>query len=357
MPVTREVWRIGRAGSLHRLRRQSELLPDPRPGEARILVKAVGLNFADVFACLGLYSATPHGPFVPGLELAGIVDALGPAAGREDEALPSQGPLRLGEPVVGLTRFGAYATAANVDTRLLRPVPAGWTLAEAAAFPVQALTAWYGLVVLGGLRHGHAVLVHSAAGGVGLNALEILRAHEAAVVATVGHADKRDLLVQRASLAPAQIIVRDRRHFGAQLDRALRHLGQDGLDLVFDAIAGPFFRGAYERLRAEGRHVIYGAADFMPRGSTPNYVRLAAQYLRRPVLDPIRMIAENRSVMAFNLIWLWERAERLPAAMDAVGRFVVRPPLVGKRFAFADAPAALRCLQGGLTVGKVVLEV
>jgi alcohol dehydrogenase len=355
MPVTRELWRIDRAGSLGRLRKGREVLEDPGPGEARVLVKAVGLNFADIFACLGLYSATPRGPFVPGLEFSGIVEALGPHSDRHDNGA-SRVPIRPGDQVVGLTRFGAYATAVNVDTRLLRPVPAGWTFAEAAAFPVQALTAWYGLVVLGGLGRGQVVLVHSAAGGVGLNALEILRAREARVVGTIGHEAKRAVLVQRTSLRPEQIIVRERRRFGAQLDRALEYLGEDGIDLAFDAIAGPFFRPAYERLRAEGRHVVYGAAAFMPRGTRPNYLRLAAQYVRRPVLDPLRMIAENRSVMAFNLIWLWERAARLAPAFDAVERLVSRPPLVGHRFPFADAPGALRCLQGGRTSGKVVLD-
>ena len=75
---TREVWRIGRAGALDRLRRQTEALAEPGRGEARVAVHAVGLNFADLFACLGLYSATPAGPFVPGLEFAGVVEALGP---------------------------------------------------------------------------------------------------------------------------------------------------------------------------------------------------------------------------------------------------------------------------------------
>ncbi len=81
MPVQRTVWRITKAGSLARLRREEEALPDPAAGEARLRVEAVGLNFADILACLGLYSATPKGPFVPGLECAGTVEAVGPGAG------------------------------------------------------------------------------------------------------------------------------------------------------------------------------------------------------------------------------------------------------------------------------------
>lgn len=354
---TRGVWRLRRAGSLDRLTQESEALPEPATNEARVLVRAIGLNFADLFACLGLYSATPRGSFIPGLECAGVVDALGPVGSPlAGSGQPPRG-FQPGDRVIGLTRFGAYATAVNLDQRYLRPIPAEWSFAEAAAFPVQALTAWYGLVELGALEAGDAVLVHSAAGGVGLNALAILAAYDARVVATVGRPAKRDFLVERWGLSPDQVIVRDRRTFGEQLDRALAALRLDGFDLALDAIAGPFFQPAYRRLRPGGRHVVYGAADFMPRGRRPDYLRLGLKYLRRPRLDPLRMIAENRSLMAFNLIWLWDQVHRLQLAADQVARLLGKPPLVGRRFAFTDAPAALRYLQSGESIGKVVLEV
>ena len=141
MPRRRDVWRIDRAGSLDRVTRRTEDLPDPAAGHARVAVKAVGLNFADIFACLGLYSATPSGSSIPGLEFAGIVEALGPAS--SDTELRAVG---VGDRVVGVTRFGGYATAIDTDLRYVRPIRAGWSFAEAAAFPVQGLTAWYGLV-------------------------------------------------------------------------------------------------------------------------------------------------------------------------------------------------------------------
>jgi NADPH:quinone reductase-like Zn-dependent oxidoreductase len=354
---TRDVWRIRRAGSLDRLVRQTEMLTAPGTGEAQVLVRAVGLNFADVFACLGLYSATPQGAFIPGLEFAGTVEALGPPASSLPPGTVSEQVLRVGDRVIGLTRFGAYATAVNLDVRYVWPIPQGWGFAQAAAFPVQALTAWYGLVELGALRRGAAVLVHSAAGGVGLNALTMLKAFEARVIATVGRPAKRDFLLEHAGLPPDQIIVRDRRRFAPQLDRALAGLGLDGFDVVLDPIAGPFFRPAYARLRPQGRLILYGAADFMPKRGRPQYLRLALEWLRRPRLDPLGMIANNRSVMAFNLIWLWDQANRLPRAYHELCQLVQRPPFVGRRFSFADAPSALRYLQSGESIGKVVLEV
>lgn len=344
---TRSVWRISAPGSLDHLTRETEELGAPPPGHARIAVGAVGLNFADIAACLGLYSATPKGAFIPGLEFAGTVEAVADGASG----------VAPGDRVIGLTRFGGYATHLNADARYLRTLPAGWSFADGAALPVQAITAWYGIVELGACRPGHSVLVQSAAGGVGLNALAILRGLGARVVATVGNEEKAAFLVEHAGLDRGRIVVRDRRRFGRQLDEAIAANKVDGFDLVLDAVAGPFFQPAYRRLRPAGRLVIYGAADLMPAGTRPNWLRLAPRYLARPRLDPVQMVTDNRSVMGFNLIWLWDQVDRLADAYAGIARCLTRPPHVGRRFPFAGAPAALRFLQSGASVGKVILEI
>lgn len=353
MAYQRDVWRIDRAGSLDRLTRRTEDIAAPAAGEARVAVKAIGLNFADIFACLGLYSATPKGSFIPGLEFAGIVDAVGPAACEADE----RSARRPGDAVVGLTRFGGYATAVNVALPFLRPIRPGWDFSQAAALPAQALTAWYGLVKLGAVDRGDVVLLQSAAGGVGLNALAMLAASGARTIAIVGSESKRRWLVEHRGLTPVQVIVRDSRTFGADLDRALGASGAKGFDLVFDAVAGPYFQPAYDRLQPEGRLVVYGAADFMSQGARANYLHLALRYLRRPRIDPLRMVSDNRSVMGFNLIWLWDRVEKLVEGYEALDTLITEPPLVGRRFVFAEAHAAMRHLQSGESIGKVVLDV
>jgi len=147
---------------------------------------------------------------------------------------------------------------------------------------------------------------------------------------------------------------------GPALYRELAHpfwdRAEPELERVFDAVAGPYFQAAYDRLRPEGRVVVYGAADLMPPGTRVNYLRLARRYLRRPRIDPLRLIAENRSVIGFNLIWLWDRVQQLAAGRAALDALVTAPPFVGRRLAFAEAPAAMRYLQSGQSIGKVVLE-
>jgi len=319
-----------------------------------VRIQAVGLNLADVFACLGLYSATPKGPFVPGLEFAGVIEELGPPDDERGGATAtSLGP---GDAVFGMTRFGAYATAINAHVRLLGRIPRGWSAAEGAALPVQGLTAWYGLVELARVERGEVVLVSSAAGGVGLLALAILRALGARVVGTVGREEKRRFLIEARGLSPDQVIVRDRRRFGDQLDRALAAMGVRGLDVVFDAVAGPFLEPAFSRLRPRGRLVVFGAADFMPRGRSRLDPRLLVKYVRRWRIDPLWLMTRNRSIMGFNLIWLGGQAGRLPEGYAALERTCVEPPFIGRRFPFDEAPAALGFLKSGESMGKVVLE-
>ena len=346
-PTTRNrrLWRISSAGSLSRLKLVTESLGPPARGEVQVRIAAVGLNFADIFACLGLYSATPEGSFVPGLESAGTIIAVG----------ADTPGWQIGDRVMVLTRFGGYTDTINVPAATVWPIPPAWSFAEAAAYPVQALTAWYGIQQLGNARKDSIVLVQSAAGGVGLHALEALRTLEAKPVAVVGNERKRQWLIERQGLMPQAVVIRDR-HYPAHLDAALRHYGASGFDVIFDAVYGDAFKPAFDRLAPEGRYVLFGAADFMSRGARPNPFRLLAGWLRRPRLDPLAMIPLNRGLLAFNLIWLWEQASRLPESMRATLALIPSPPHIGARFGFEQALEAMKLLQSGQTTGKVVLE-
>jgi NADPH:quinone reductase-like Zn-dependent oxidoreductase len=222
---------------------------------------------------------------------------------------------------------------------------------------VQALTAWYALLSLGALEAGKTVLVQSAAGGVGLQALAIVARRGAHAVAIVGSDAKVRFLAERTALPAAHILVRGGRDFPARLDAALADCGQGGFDVVFDAVMGPGFAPSFARLAPEGRYVLYGAADFMPTGASRGWPRLAWQWLTRPRLDPLSMISDNRAFFGFNLIWLWESVERVPAAYAALAALALPPPHVGQRYAFEEARRALDELKAGQTVGKSVLVV
>ena len=333
----RIVWQTPKAGDIGRLSQQAEPLGALPAGRVRVAVRAVGLNFADIFALTGLYSATPAGAFVPGLEFAGtVLDA-----GDQSESFSP------GDRVMGVTRFGGYATVVDSEPDYLIPLPNEWDFAQGAAWPAQTLTAWYALKHLGALQSGQQVLIHSAAGGVGLQAMKLARNLGALPVGTVGNPDKLACLNE---LGFEYVLLRAN-NFARQLQQS----GQT-FDLVLDAIGGEVQRASFDALNPMGRLVVFGAAEFTPKGQRPDYLKALWRYLRRPRYDVMDMISSNRSVLAFNLIWLWEQKAQLRALLDELATVPLSPPLVGHRFAFSDAHAALDLLRSGRTMGKVVLE-
>jgi len=345
--VERKIWVQPGAGSLSKLEIRADRLTPPLDGHARIRIHAIGLNFADVFACLGLYSATPKGAFTPGLKFAGEIEEV--AAGREK----GQINWKKGDRCMGLIRFGAYATHLNADMRYLYKLPRGWSYEQGAAFLAQGITAYYAIHHLAHVKRDENVLVQSAAGGVGLLALFILKHAQSRAIAVVGNAQKAAFLKEKAGLSESAILIRNRKDFASELKRC----APDGLDVALDAVYGEYFQPTYDALRGGGRYVLFGAAELMPAGFSVNYLRLAWKYLRRPRLDPLAMISENKSLLGFNLIWLWDRVELLRGMFDDMMRlpWEKNPPHVGERFAFENAVDAMRFFQSGKSVGKIVL--
>lgn len=328
---------VTRAGSLNNLAFREGVIPVAGPGKVLIRVKAVGLNYADLFAIMGLYSATPKGSFIPGLEYSGVVEQSNVPAFKE------------GDSIVGVTKFGGYDSHIVADPAYLLKLPQGWNFEQGAAFPVQTLTAYYALFSLGNLQQGQTVLIHSAAGGVGIQAHRIAKKFGAYTIGVVGNPSKLPVLEQEGY---NHGIVRND-SFRRQLTKAL-----DGreLNLVLEASGGKYFRYSYNALAPMGRLVAYGSAQFTPSSNKPNYISLAWKYLTRPRVDPLTMITENKSVLAFNLIWLYEKSWLMKELMDEIRALNLPPPKVGHVFGFSEALKALTVFKQGNTSGKVVLS-
>ena len=329
-----------KAGNLKNLKKKSSTLPMPKEHEVQVAVKSIGLNFADVFAIWGLYSATPKGEFVPGLEFAGEVTAVGVQVSK----------LSIGDRVMGVTRFGGYTTALNHDERYLIPVPASWSYAEGAAYLVQVLTAYYGLINLGNLQKGYQVLVHSAAGGVGLWANRIAKKMGAKTIGSVGNAEKIDFCKKEGY---DKVIVRSGT-FKQDLEAAL---DGGGLNLIMECIGGEIFKIGYDALAEEGRLIIYGSARYASRSDKPNYPKLMYQFFTRPKIDPQKMIELNKGILGFNLIYLYEKSELMHALLKELSSLDLGKPIVGEQFTFDELPEAIKVFQSGKTMGKVIVNV
>ena len=336
------------------LRASSAWSSEPCARDAvRVRVKAIGLNFADVFTCLGLYNAAPDGAFVPGLECSGVVVERGAdATGVE-----------VGDRVMCVTRFGAFADHVEVPVAQVQPLPTPWSFEEGASFLVQGLTSYYGLKALGDVGKGKVVLVHSAAGGCGLMSLGICQRVGAKAVAVIGNGGKIATLRERfpSFLQEDAIIVRDRNRFGEQVREACDAIGaEEGVDIVFDATLGDFFQGGWDNLARGGRYVVYGAADLTPSGDSIGafgWIKLAWKFLRRKKVDPLNLPGENKGILGFNLIWQFDKAAELMRLLDELNALDLPAPKVGATFDFEDLPNALRLFQTGQTTGKVVVRV
>ena len=358
-------WEASSLTGIASLKCRTKAVPPISETGVVIKVKAIGLNFADIFCVLGVYEAAnkmlsdgspPNsggmaqaaGSFCPGLEFSGEVVAVGAAVTN----------IGVGDRVYGFTRFGAYRTVVVQDAAYLRRVPDSWSYAEAAALVVTGLTAWHGLVELGNVKRGRRVLIHSAAGGVGTAAMQICTSLGAPPTGVVGAESKATWLQER--FPEAEVLVRGReRDYAAQL-AALPGGGR--FDCVLDSLGGAYFSAALESLEPMGRIVHFGATYSYggASGGLRKWLTLVPGYLTRPRLDPGQLVGTNRAVMGFNLIWLTERVEMLTAELDEMllkGGLLVRPPAVGKSFPFEELPQALHYLNSGASVGKVVVEV
>ncbi len=338
--MKREVYRVVKPGSISGLVRREEELKPPNEDEVTVHIRAIGLNFADVFSIFGLYSATPKESFIPGLEYAGEVIAVGKKVKNYKE----------GDKIYGTTRFGAYVTHLNIHTDTIFPLPNDWSFAEGAAFPVQALTAYYALIPLGNIQKSQTILIHSAAGGVGLLANQIAKKWNAYTIGMIGNESKIPIL---KNAGYDDYILRSA-SFKKDLERILHG---KRLDLVLECTGGHYFYDSYEALSPMGRLITYGSAVFTPTSSKRNWLRIAYQYLIRPKIDPLAMISENKSVMGFNLIWLWNEIETLKKHFDALRDLNLSPQVIGDTFSFENLIDGVEKFQKGNTFGKIIINV
>ena len=330
-----------KAGSINDLKLQTELLNRPKDDEVCLKVKAIGLNFADIFAMQGLYKATPKGSFIPGLEFSGEIIAIGAAVTE----------WKVGDKVMGATKFGGYASHINIHHRYVIQLPADWSFEQGAGFLVQGLTAYYALTELGNLQPNMTVLIHSAAGGVGIMANRICKKLGAHTIGTIGSANKLRFLLEEEGYD--NVIVRDR-HF---YEKLVQVLGDRHLHLVMECIGGKILAESWKAMAPMGRMIAYGSASFTSHSARPNYLKLMWKYLQRPKIDPLRLPSQNKSLMGFNLIFLYEQTTLMHKMLNELMALELKPQHIGHVFPFNDMHKAIELFQRGKTIGKVVVTV
>lgn len=322
--------------------------PKPEPGQVLIRVKAVGINFADLLARLGVYSGTPKPPFVPGLEIAGIIEEAGGRGQEAGSAVPSA--FKAGDRVVALTRFNAYAERVAVNSEQAFPIPAAMLFEEAAAIPVNYLTAWQSMFEMGNLRRGDRILITSAAGGVGVAAVQLAKAKGLITFGTAGPA-KQDFLRQMGVDHPIDYT---RENF---LD-VVRRIAPEGIEMALDAVGGKSFEQSYKCLGPMGRLVVYGFSTVVGGKGTISYLHGAMEMWQTPRFKPLELIDKNIAVIGVHIGKLGHKSAVMKEQLDEIFSMYQNgqvKPVVGKTFALADAAAAHQYIHDRKNVGKVVL--
>ncbi len=326
---------------------QVQELPDPEvgPGEIRIAVKAAGVNFADTMARVGLYPDAPKPPCVMGYEVAGEVESVG-------EGVDG---FAVGDRVFAGARFGGQAELVTVPANQALPLPERLSFEQGAAFPVNYGTAYAALVVIGSLREGTRVLVHVAAGGVGIAATQIARNVGAEVFGTASPA-KHEAIRAQGVAHPIDYRNHD---FEAEV---MRITNGEGVDLIIDALGPTSFRKDYRLLRPGGRLVMYGISEASTeRGrDIPAMLKSLAKMplATIPWWKSLALMNENKGVFGLNMLHWWDREGSFERVIEplleglAKGAF---KPVVAEAFSFDRAPDAHRFIEERRNIGKVVL--
>jgi NADPH:quinone reductase-like Zn-dependent oxidoreductase len=321
--------------------------PDPPvgPGEIRIAVRAAGINFADTMARLGMYPDAPKPPCVMGYEVAGTIESIG-------EGVDG---FAAGDRVMAGTRFGGQAELVTVPADQVLPLPERLSFEQGAAFPVNYGTAYAALIIMGSLRANDRLLVHAAAGGVGIAATQIARNVGAEIFGTASPA-KHEAIRAQGVAHPI-----DYRSHDFETE-ARRITGGEGLDLIIDALGPSSFRKDYRLLRSGGRLVMYGLSEVTKEGGRdiPTALKSLAKMplATIPWWKSLALMNENKGIFGLNMLKWWDREGSLdrvtePLMADLEGGRL--EPVVAGAFPFERAGEAHEFIGERRNVGKVVL--
>lgn len=301
--------------------------PVPEGREVLIEIKAIGVNYADTARREGQYVVKTPLPFIPGAEVAGVVTAVG-------EKVTTVIP---GMRVVTLIESGGYSEFALADERSLIPLSEQIDFRNAAALPLQGLSAYHVLKTMGRLEKGQTVLVHAAAGGVGTLAVQLAKIFGAGkIIATASTAEKLEL----ARRMGADVLVNYTE--SNWVEQVLEATGGKGVDVALEMVGGDVFNQTLKCLATFGRLVVFGAASG-----------------EQSKMYPSSLMARNQSVIGFFLPQIMRKPELLQPSLVELLTYLGERKLeitIGGVFPLADAADVHRLLQSRKTIGKIILE-
>ncbi len=336
---------IERPGGYNQL--QLKEFPNLQPGAGEILieVKAAGVNFADCVIRMGVYKSAKEfvgWPITPGFEIAGIVKELGSGVAG----------FAVGDKVAALTLFNGYATQICLSPEQVFKLPPSFDLQAAAAIPAVFLTAYYALYELAHPLPESTILVHSAAGGVGSALVQLGKLAGCRVAGVVGASHK----VQYVKELGADLVIDKSKE---PLWTAAERFSSKGFDVILDANGVETLQESYNHLGLGGKLIIYGFHTMFSKGAGRlNWIKLIWDYFKTPRFNPLEMTNDNRSVMAFNLSYMFQKKEVLLKAMQQLFLWFKEGKLKLPKvtaYPLEQVAEAHKALESGNSIGKLVL--
>ncbi|XP_016426847.1 synaptic vesicle membrane protein VAT-1 homolog [Sinocyclocheilus rhinocerous] len=322
--------------------------PALKSGEVMVRVKMCGLNFADLMARQGLYDRLPSPPVTPGMECSGIIEAVG-----EDVT-----DRKVGDKVLVLNRSGMWQEVVVVATTHTFLIPEGMSFEEAAALPVNYITAYLMLFDFGHLRPNQSVLIHMAAGGVGIAATQLCKTVNDVTLFGTASASKHEVIGQGGVTHPIDYRTRD-------YVEEIRKISPKGLDIVLDPLGGSDTHKGYNLLKPMGKLISYGAANMLA-GQKKNLFAVAKTWYQQFSVHTLSLIQGNRSVCGFHLGYLDSETELIAQAMAAVVDLITKmfmdlyrqgkiKPRIDSTYHLEQVGDAMRRMQERNNIGKIIL--
>lgn len=319
-------------------------LATPAPSEGHVLIRVAraGLNFADVSARVGLYPDAPKTPMVMGYEVSGTVEAVGRGVTL----------FKGGERVASLCHFGGQATHAIVPAAQVIPIPEAMSFDEAAALPVNYVTAFHILHHVGQVRPNDRILIHMAAGGVGLAATQLCRVVEGVEIFGTASASKHAALREAGVQHPIDYHTQD------YAEEVRRITGGRGLQWVLDPLGGADWNKGYSLLAPGGRLAAYGWANAVS-GTKRNLLHVAREFMSLKRYSPMKLMGDNRAIIGVNMGHMWGEGEMIGrhlSALMALYREGKIKPVVDSVFPLSEGAQAHLRIQERRNVGKVLFD-
>jgi NADPH:quinone reductase-like Zn-dependent oxidoreductase len=336
---------IKKYGGHDKLLLEEHPIPLPKKNHILIKTKAIGVNYADICVRWGIYESAKKLvglPITPGFEFSGEVFHVGPEVDH----------FKKGDKVFGPTFFGAYSEFVLVPDTQLFHIPEGVSFEQAAGFPTIFLTAYHALFQNIIVREKMKILIHSAAGGVGSALTQLGKIKGCQVTGVVGRPQKVDVA---KNLGADHVIDKSK----GRLWSEAKKISPEGFDVVFDANGFSTLKKSYHHLKPTGKLVSYGFHSMLPKkGGKLNYFKLLLNYLKTPSFNPIQMSSSNKSIVTFNLSFLFHRNDLLQEAMrDLIpwvkSKKILFPPLTS--FSLNNVSLAHKSIESGNSIGKIIL--